>query len=260
MKNTGSINDSRIKQIVSLIDLTNLNDVCNDDAIQTLCEQSQTPVGRVAAICIWPAFVTTAKKHIGASSVGIATVINFPDGEESMKTNCIAIDAALADGADEIDYVLPYQQLIAGKVAKVTNDLKTIRNQIPSNIKLKVILETGVLDAADLIQSAASIAIDQGADFIKTSTGKVPVNATPAAAEIMLDAIANSPENVGFKAAGGIKTVADADCYLNLAEDRLGHDWIDATHFRFGASGLLQNALSSLRSDAPPPTGQESNY
>ena len=107
-------------------------------------------------------------------------------------------------------------------------------------------METGILEDSKHIGTAASIAIDQGADFIKTSTGKVPINATLEAAEVMLDVIKSSQHNVGFKAAGGIKTTDDAHLYLILAEKLLGQNWTDSTHFRFGASSLLQDALSKL--------------
>ena len=238
---------TRIRQIISLIDLTNLNDNCDRAAIETLCQQAHTPVGNVAALCVWPAFVRDAKLLLGQNSpIKIATVVNFPTGAEPLKTTCASIDKALEDGADEIDYVQPYTELINGNIDLVADAVAAIRQQIPDNRTLKVILETGVLESSDLIRTAANIAIDQGADFIKTSTGKVPVNATQNAATIMLDAIARSKKDVGFKAAGGIKTIDDANLYLNLAEKQLGQTWADAAHFRFGASGLLQDALIKL--------------
>ena len=218
MNKNEPISVSRIRQIVTLIDLTNLNDDCNDAAIESLCAQAKTPVGYVAAICIWPAFVLAARKLLGESSpVNIATVVSFPHGDEALKTSCASIDTALKDGANEIDYVLPYKELINGNTGKVINGVCAIRSHVPDHVKLKIILETGKLKKSDLIRTAANIAIDQGADFIKTSTGKVPINATKEAAEIMLDAISCSPRDVGFKAAGGIKTIDDANLYLTLS-------------------------------------------
>lgn len=238
---------SRIRQIISLIDLTNLNDPCDGAAIDMLCRQASTPVGSVAALCVWPAFVPDARKFLGPNSpIKIATVVNFPTGAEPVNTTCSAIEKALDDGAHEIDYVLPFTQLINNNTAQVSDAVAEVRKHVPNNRTLKVILETGVLEKNELIRTAAGIAIDQGANFIKTSTGKVPVNATAKAAAVMLDAIARSKQDVGFKAAGGIKTIADADEYLKLAEQTFDPSWINTKHFRFGASGLLQDALVKL--------------
>ena len=252
MNDSQLVSVSRIRQIISLIDLTNLNDDCDRAAIEKLCQQAESPAGYVAALCVWPAFVLDAKKLLKPDSpLEIATVVNFPTGDEALKTTCESIDKALEDGADEIDYVLPYTELINGNSDKVAHAVGVVRRQIPDNRTLKVILETGMLENSDLIRAAADIAIDQGTDFIKTSTGKVPVNATRTAATIMLDAIAHSNKNVGFKAAGGIKTLEDANLYLKIAEEQMGQSWPTARHFRFGASGLLQNALGNLDSATP---------
>lgn len=238
-------NPTHIRRIVSLIDLTDLTDDCNQTSIETLCSHSVTPVGHVAAICIWPDFVAVAGNCFdNNSSIQIATVVNFPSGNEPLSKVCATIEKALDEGATEIDYVLPYSALINGNTDDVIKSLKTVRDHIPADSLLKVILETGVLHTSDLIRAAAEIAIDQGADFIKTSTGKVSINATPEAAAIMLDTIADRNRNVGFKAAGGIKTVEDAFNYLKLSDERFGEDWTNPTHFRFGASSLLQDALA----------------
>ena len=255
MNDTGPHSVSRIRQIVSLIDLTNLNDDCDSKAIETLCAQANTPAGCVAALCVWPAFVSEVKSRLCDSTpVKIATVVNFPSGDEALNTTCEAIDMALKNGADEIDYVLPYRELINGNINHAASSIKKIRSHTPDHTQLKVILETGALEHSNLIRLAANTAIDQGADFIKTSTGKVSVNATPRAAEIMLDAISNSKKNIGFKAAGGIKTIDDANLYLKLSEERFGLEWADSSHFRFGASGLLQNVLDMLGDNSTPAT------
>lgn len=255
------ISTSRIHQIIGLIDLTNLNDDCNQVAIETLCAQAMTPVGHVAAVCIWPTFVSYAKNCLGQSSpVQIATVVNFPSGDESLELTCSTIDKALDDGATEIDYVLPYNALLNGKADLVVSAIKTVRNHIPDDFQLKIILETGELVTSDLIRTAAQIAIEQGADFIKTSTGKVPINATPEAATIMLDAIAQTHRDVGFKVAGGIKSIDDANAYLKLSEERLGQSWADPAHFRFGASSLLQDALVKLDVVNAQSSGDSEDY
>lgn len=253
------VNASRIRQIIGMIDLTNLQELCNRAAIVKICHQAKTPAGNVAALCIWPAFILDAKDILGKNTpIKIATVVNFPSGSEPTATILTCIDKSLENGADEIDYVLPYIDVINGETDQVASSIKAVRRQIPNNKTLKVILETGVLESPELINIAATIAIDEGADFIKTSTGKVPVNATIEAADIMLDAIARLNKNVGFKAAGGVRTVEDANRYLSLADEKLGNSWADTQHFRFGASGLLHDAL--IRMNATSETEIESDY
>lgn len=253
MNNLESANATRIHQIVSLIDLTNLDNECDSQAIDHLCASAQTPAGPVAAICIWPEFVEYAATALGKHTpTQIATVVNFPHGNEPASKTSTVIEKALNDGATEIDYVLPFNALIDGDITYVTESMRAVRQQIPDPVQLKVILETGMLVSEKLISTASEIAIDQGADFIKTSTGKVPINATLDAAAIMLQSIVECERDVGFKAAGGISTVEQADAYLSLAEELLGDAWIDVSHFRFGASSLLQNALQALGADNSP--------
>ena len=259
MNTKALISNARIRQIVSLIDLTNLNDECDDKAIEALCTAAFTPAGPVAAVCVWPAFVASARTLLGDDSlVKIATVVNFPSGEQTLEHCSAAIEKALSDGADEIDYVLPYTTLINGNFKQVSAAVQCARDHVSVNQTLKVILETGELGSRERILAAADIAISNGADFIKTSTGKVPVNATPEAAMVMLEAIAGSCKDVGFKAAGGIKTVNEAQAYLQLAEERLGAHWVDSAHFRFGASSLLQHALVEMKVLSPSTDNRES--
>lgn len=242
--------EQAIRQIIELIDLTNLAKDCDEAAIELLCAQTSTQKGKVAAVCLWPKFVKRARQRLGASSsIKIATVVNFPGGADSADTCCAMIDQAITNGANEIDYVLPYQHYLSGNIANVTSALKRVRTCTPGDIHLKVILETGILHSAEHIKATSELAIDHGADFIKTSTGKVEINATLATANIMLDVIAKKNRHIGFKPAGGIRTVADAQAYLQLATEKLGSSWLNADHFRFGASGLLQEALSYNDSD-----------
>ncbi|MBU2326157.1 MAG: deoxyribose-phosphate aldolase, partial [Alphaproteobacteria bacterium] len=162
-------------------------------------------------------------------------------------------EAAIRDGADEIDLVIPYRKFIAGDEAAVSEMVAAVRKACAAPVLLKVILETGELKDKALIRRASEIAIAEGADFIKTSTGKVAVNATLEAADIMLQAIRDSRRKVGFKPAGGISTVADAGHYLRLADTIMGEDWVMPSTFRFGASGLLDDILAVL-SGAQSPT------
>lgn len=238
---------------LALLDLTNLKDDCTPDQIVTLCERAQSPFGPTAAICIWPRFVMQARTLLGPDSpIRIATVVNFPSGE--MKTEDVLAETrdAVADGADEIDLVIPYRALAKGDEKAVTDMVTAVKAACGPAI-LKTILETGELKDIALIRRASDLSIAAGADFIKTSTGKVGVNATLEAADIMLQAIRDSRRKVGFKPAGGISTVADAGHYLRLADTIMGDDWVIPSTFRFGASGLLDDitaVLSGERSTA----------
>ena len=232
---------------LSLLDLTNLKEDCTQAQIVTLCARAQSPFGNAAAVCIWPRFVAQARGILGADHpVKIATVVNFPSGDMEIADVAAETREAIADGADEIDLVIPYRALMAGDEHAVSNMVSAIRAECVAPALLKVILETGELKDVGLIRRAAELAIDAGADFIKTSTGKVTVNATLEAADIMLRTIRHSGAKVGFKAAGGIGTVADASLYLRLAETIMAPDWAMPSTFRFGASGLLDDILVVL--------------
>lgn len=234
---------------LTLMDLTSLNDSDNSQTIIDLCHQANTPAGHTAAICIYPQFIILAKKtlaELGLSHIKIATVTNFPMGAADITLAVKQTQQAIKLGADEVDVVFPYRALQQGDESIGFELVKACKEACGDHITLKVIIESGELKTPELIQKASEISIDAGADFIKTSTGKVAVNATLDAANIMLNVIKQKNTQVGFKAAGGVKTAADAAAYLNLAEKRLGKEWISASRFRFGASSLLGNLLSEL--------------
>jgi deoxyribose-phosphate aldolase len=232
---------------LSLLDLTDLKDDCDPQAIAELCHRAQTPHGNAAAICIWPRFVAQARAAFGKDhTIRIATVVNFPSGDLDVETVVAETTGAIADGADEIDLVIPYRAFMAGDVAAVSRMVSAVRAACPAPIVLKVILETGELKDAALIRRASEIAIAEGADFIKTSTGKATINATLEAADIMLQAIRDSKQKVGFKPAGGIGNVEEATLYLRLAETIMAPNWAMPSTFRFGASGLLDDILNVL--------------
>ena len=232
---------------LSLLDLTNLKDDCTPAQIETLCARAQSPYGNTAAICIWPRFVAQARGILGTDhAVKIATVVNFPAGDMEVADVAAEAREAIADGADEIDLVIPYGAFLAGNEQAVTDMVAAVKAECTGPVILKTILETGELKDAALIQRASELAIDAGSDFIKTSTGKVMVNATLEAADIMLRAIRASGRKVGFKPAGGIGSVADAALYLSLAETIMAPDWAMPSTFRFGASSLLDDILSVL--------------
>ncbi|WEM41827.1 deoxyribose-phosphate aldolase [Photobacterium sp. DA100] len=235
---------------LKLMDLTTLNDDDTDAKVIELCKNAKSPVGNTAAVCIYPRFIPVAKKQLreqGTPEVRIATVTNFPHGNDDIEIAVAETKAAVAYGADEVDVVFPYRALMAGN-EEVGFELVKQCKEACGDIMLKVIIETGELKTEELIKKASEISIKAGADFIKTSTGKVPVNATPEYAEIMLNVIKDMgvAETVGFKPAGGVRTAEDAQQYLDMADRILGADWADNMHYRFGASSLLANLLHTL--------------
>ncbi|TWB47960.1 deoxyribose-phosphate aldolase [Rhizobium sp. ERR 922] len=232
---------------LSLLDLTNLKDDCTPAQIEALCARAQSPYGNTAAICIWPRFVAQARGILGTDhAVKIATVVNFPGGDMEVADVAAEAREAIADGADEIDLVIPYRAFLAGNEQAVTDMVAAVRAECKGPVLLKTILETGEIKDTALIRRASELAIDAGSDFIKTSTGKVAVNATLEAADIMLRAIRASGRKVGFKPAGGIGSVSDAALYLSLAETIMAPDWAMPSTFRFGASSLLDDILNVL--------------
>ena len=237
---------------LKLMDLTTLNDDDTDAKVIALCHQAKSPAGNTAAICIYPRFIPIARKTLreqGTPEIRIATVTNFPHGNDDIAIALAETRAAIAYGADEVDVVFPYRALIAGNSEVGFELVKACKEACAAaNVLLKVIIETGELKDAALIRQASEISIDAGADFIKTSTGKVAVNATPEVAEMMMTVIRDKgvKAEVGFKPAGGVRSAEDAAIYLKLADDILGRDWADARHFRFGASSLLTSLLNAV--------------
>lgn len=242
---------------LSLIDLTSLTNAETDNDIITLCQQAKSSVGETAAICIYPKYIPIAKAQLAKQNtpnIKIATVTNFPHGNDNVDLAVSETVEAVKLGADEVDVVFPYKALIAGNADIGFELVKACKAACGSHVLLKVIIESGELATSELIKQASEISINAGADFIKTSTGKVAINATPEAAKIMLNVINGLNPNVGFKAAGGVKNVEDAEVYLNLVFDTLGASWLNKTHFRFGASSLLGNLLITLGQDADKPS------
>lgn len=251
--------DNIITRAIGLIDLTNLNDDCTPHDIEELCKQAMTPAGPVAAVCVWPRFVAQSKRLLGDGPIKVATVVNFPAGGEDIKATMHETKDCVANGADEIDLVMPYRAFAAGNIDLARSMIHTIRATTDGSALLKVILETGELRDPALIASAAKLALEEGADFIKTSTGKVAVNATEEAAKIMLEAIRDHGDRTrGFKPAGGVRTREDAAAYLKIAGDIMGPDWATRETFRFGASGLLSNLLAHL--DLSDSDGADADY
>jgi deoxyribose-phosphate aldolase len=241
-----------LSDIVSLIDLTRLEDDDGDEAIESLCRRARTPFGRVAAVCVYPRFLPTARRVLAEEGlegrVALATVVNFPDGTDETDRVVAELRRAVVDGADEIDVVFPWRELLDGQPMRGRDLVRECR-RAAGDKTLKMILETGELGSPGLIAEAAEIALVEGADFLKTSTGKVPVNATPEAARILLETIRDSGRDAGCKVSGGIRTADQALEYLELAAEVMGERWIEPRHFRIGASGLLDDLLERLRDE-----------
>ena len=237
-------------RLLSLLDLTSLGEHDTLAQIEALCVSARDAPVLPAALCIYPEHITSARRCLLGTVVKVATVVNFPDGASDPLRVERETRRALAAGADEIDLVLPWRSLLRGEVAAAESVVRACRAVCGDGVVLKLILETGELGTPERIRQACAIGLDAGVDFLKTSTGKVPVNATPMAAAVMLDAIAAAGGRCGFKAAGGIRTLADAKVYLELAEARLGTDWIDPAHFRIGASALFAELTAILSATA----------
>jgi deoxyribose-phosphate aldolase len=242
-----AINDHDFAQrALRLLDLTNLEDGCRENHIEALIQKAMTPHGPVAAVCVWPQFVTLAKARLKGKPVKVATVINFPRGGEDIERALEDTAEAIDDGADEIDLVMPYKAFLSGDVLTARSMIGEIRDEIDDAGRLKVILETGMFPNQDSIRKAADLAIGMGADFIKTSTGKTPVSATPDAVKTMLEAIKASDRTIGLKPSGGIRTLAEARLYLGLVDAAMGPVWASPGTFRFGASSLYEVLIAAI--------------
>ena len=247
------MNSSVAARVIGLIDLTNLSDDCSENDVVELCSRAHGPHGNVAAVCVWPRFVFRAVRELTATDVRVATVVNFPHGRDSVDQVVDSAKRCVADGADEIDLVIPYEKFRDSSDDEgdraVVHMVAKVKESLPENRLLKVILETGELRDRDLVDRAARLAVASGADFIKTSSGKTPVSATPEAVETMLSVLRESPRidrRVGIKPSGGIRTVDEAARYLAMADRIMGPDWATPETFRFGASGLLDAVESDL--------------
>jgi deoxyribose-phosphate aldolase len=235
-------------RLIALTDLTSLNE--SDDAASThalsLLARS-TPL-KPAAVCIFARWIPAAREALRGSGIPVCAVANFPGGEAAPDAAAAETAAAVAAGASEVDVVFPYRALLAGDSNAGSSLIRGCREACGENVLLKVILETGQLQSAGNIRRAAEIAIDGGAHFLKTSTGKTQPAATPAAAQILLDVIAAAgrrTRSIGFKASGGIRKIEDALVYLSLYERKFGSGSATAENFRIGASALFKELLTA---------------
>ena len=258
------VSDDILKACFSIMDLTTLSTKDTPESVLRLVEkvnafcQDYPSYPAPASICVYPNFAPVVRKHLACPEVHVTTVAGcFPTSQSFLEVKLHEIEMAVRGGADEIDIVLALNSFLAGDYATAGAEIKASRERIDAvaaelgrPVVLKVILETGLLVTPELIADASFLAMENGADFIKTSTGKVEVNATPLAAFVMCECIKTfwqkTGRKVGFKAAGGISSAMDAVCYYSIVSTILGPDWLDRQWFRFGVSRLANQLVSAI--------------
>lgn len=237
---------------IRMVDLTTLEGMDTPGKVRALCAKALRPdptdptTPSVAAVCVYPDLVSTARAAVG-TAVHVASVATaFPSGRARLDVKLLDTAQAVADGADEIDMVIDRGAFLSGNITKAYEEIIAVK-QACGPAHLKVILETGELKTLDNVRRASWMAMLAGADMIKTSTGKVNPAATPPVTLVMLEAVRDfwltSGRRIGVKAAGGIRTAKDAIKYLVLVNETAGPDWLDPDYFRFGASTLLNDLL-----------------
>lgn len=245
-----------LKLALSMVDLTTLEGKDTKGKVRQLCYKAMHPydsikdLPTVAAICVYPSHVSTAKKALQGSDIKVASVATaFPSGQSSIDAKLNETKFAVDQGADEIDMVISRGQFLAGNYQYMYDEIASVKEACGS-AHLKVILETGELDTLDNVRKASEIAMFAGADFIKTSTGKIQPAATMQVTYVMLDAIKDfylrTGKMIGMKPAGGISTAKIALQYLVMLNEVLGEKWMNKNYFRFGASSLVNDLLMQL--------------
>jgi deoxyribose-phosphate aldolase len=245
-----------LRLLLSVIDLTTLEGSDTDERIQNLCFKAknfhtdENGIPNVAAVCVYPTFVKLAKNELRNSGVAVASVAGaFPSGQSPISVKLAEINFAVDQGADEIDMVISRGLFLAGRHDEVFNEIVAIR-KATRGIHLKVILETGELITPGNIRLASEMAIQAGADFIKTSTGKIAPAATEEAVLVMIDVIKEyhnlTGKMIGLKPAGGISEPVQALRYFQLMQHELGAEWLNKNYFRLGASRLADKIVKQL--------------
>ncbi len=249
-----------LKLALSMIDLTTLEGRDTAGKVKQMCYKAQHPhdalpdLPSVAAVCVFPTFVKTAKRALGNSGVKVASVATaFPAGQSTRDVKIADTLFAVENGADEVDMVISRGHFLAGEYGYVFDEISAVKEAC-GNARLKVILETGELSTLDNVRRASDIAMRAGADFIKTSTGKIQPAATQPVTLTMLEAIRDyyyeTGIMVGMKPAGGISTAKGALQYLVMVRETLGNAWLSNHWFRFGASSLTNDILMQLAKEA----------
>lgn len=232
--------------LASLIDLTSLKGNESSEDLMRLCNKAKAL--HVAGVCVYPEFISAVAITLEHTSIKpVCVEIGFPYPNMNLQERITACRRSIKEGAEEIDMVISYKELLAGNTELVKEEVQRFR-EATSSKTLKVILETGVLKSEASVKLAAKIAMDAGADFIKTSTGKTETGVTPAAvqwiAEEILDHYRMTGNKKGIKISGGITGISDSISYLRLIKEILGPDWINAKLFRIGTSKLADELLS----------------
>jgi len=250
-----------LKRIFSLIDLTTLSEQDNTENVTQLCEKvNQLSVAfpqmpPVAAICIYPELVAVVKENLDNPLISIASVGGgFPASQTFTNIKVMEIEQAVQQGAEEIDIVIPVGKFLLNELEYVDYEIRIIKQRVGS-VHLKVILETGSLKDFSLIRKASLLAIEAGADFIKTSTGKISPGATPEAMVVMCCAIRDyynrTGKKIGIKPAGGISDTRTALLYYHIVKEILGDEWLNSERFRIGASRLANRILGEIFDEGP---------
>ncbi|MFT5164939.1 MAG: deoxyribose-phosphate aldolase [Saprospiraceae bacterium] len=246
-----------LKLALSMIDLTTLEGKDTPGKVSQLCHKAlhlhdQIPdLPHVAAVCVYPALVGVAKKVLIGTDIKVASVAtSFPSGQSDLKSKIADTQFALDEGADEVDMVISRNEFLIGNYQLVFDEIARIK-EVCKDKHLKVILETGELVTLDNVRKASDLAIQAGADFIKTSTGKVQPAATLPVTLVMLESIRDhfyqTGKVVGMKPAGGISTAKQALQYLVMVKETLGEEWLNPERFRIGASSLANDILLQLK-------------
>jgi len=253
-----------LKNCMALMDLTTLHTEDSPESVKKLVGKVNSFMNDYpeyplpASICVFPNLASVVRENLATSDVHVTAVAGcFPTSQSFIEVKVKECEMTVEAGADEIDIVLALNAFMSGDEETARKEIRTIRAAVDEaaakagrKVTLKVILETGLLVTPENIANASFLAMEEGADFIKTSTGKVSVNATPMAAYIMCESIKAFHEKtgrkVGFKAAGGISTSKDAVCYHSIVKTILGNDWINKELFRFGVSRLANSLMSSI--------------
>lgn len=207
-------------------------------------------IPNVASICVYPPFVETVGLAVDGTPMRITSVSGgFPASQTFLEVKVLETAMAIENGADEIDIVINVGELLEGRLDEMASEIEVLREEA-SDVVLKVIIESGALKTPELIRKASLLSMMAGADFVKTSTGKIDVAATPEAAVVMCEAIrdyyAKTGRKVGFKAAGGVRTAEDAALYYTIVEQTLGKEWLTPELFRIGASSVANNLISAI--------------
>ena len=253
-------NEEVYRRCFRSIDLTSLGATDSHEHIERFVAKAvrfpghYPDIENVASVCVYPVFVETAGLVIADSGMTITSVAGgFPSSQTYLEVKMLETAMAVENGADEIDVVISLGEMLSGEYDLMGNEIETLRNEVGDDVVLKVILESGVLARPELIHRAAVIAMEAGADFIKTSTGKQQPAATPEAALVMCQAIKEYHEltgiKVGFKPAGGINCVNDALIYYTIVKEVLGEEWLNNELFRLGTSRLANLLLSEIKGE-----------